>query len=412
MNKTKSKSLVLALLIACSVETTTSSIEPISNTTIEPISNTTTTTELNMDLALQNFQLAWEKNLKEPITLSINEKQLTANLFYYWKWKGDKWTPENQNFYELKVNGVSCYRIWSGMGSAWLDEVHPVQDNYPNRNETMKAGVYGVPVRPIGYWAVERYMCEEDSIYGTVSSLFGAPFYYQDTWWIYQGWIYQELRDWDIVDCKSPCSYGNSALATRVAIDLDDEIYSAYIPNPTEVEIEKYDKGWEEQLETFPVLTKEEFDKSFEFYLTYRLGRGNYPFAELKITVDNENYICDRKSRGMVIPAFANEQHPIYLYLLEAGDNEEVDESIIDEVSEYPIDEYFHTLSYNCGVGDPYDSEDRLGLYGPLFFQDNQWWGFEIYEDDYWEKSGKRRLHAFMKYFVKRVSLGSTLYDE
>ena len=71
LNKTKSKSLVLALLIACSVETTTSSIEP--------ISNTTTTTELNMDLALQNFQLAWEKTLKEPIVLSDYEKDMTAD---------------------------------------------------------------------------------------------------------------------------------------------------------------------------------------------------------------------------------------------------------------------------------------------------------------------------------------------
>ena len=38
--------------------------------------------------------------------------------------------------------------------------------------------------------------------------------------------------------------------------------------------------------------------------------------------------------------------------------------------------------------------------------------GFEIYEDDYWEKSGKCDCMHFMKYFVKRVSLGSTLYDE
>ena len=110
----------------------------------------------------------------------------------------------------------------------------------------------------------------------------------------------------------------------------------------------------------------------------------------------------------MVISAFANEQHPIYLYLLEAGGNEEVDESIIDEIDKYRL-----RLDYNCGVGDVVGyTADGLGLYGPLFFQDNQWWGFEIYEDDYWEKSGKRRLHAFMKYFVKRVSLGSTLYDE
>ena len=96
------------------------------------------------------------------------------------------------------------------MGSAWLDEAHPIQDNYSK-----------------GYWSVERYTCEEDSIYGMGPSLFGAPFYYQDTWWIYQKFEF----NWNMVDCKSPCGYGNNAFATRVAIDLDDEIYSVVLPS-------------------------------------------------------------------------------------------------------------------------------------------------------------------------------------
>ena len=391
----------LLIFVSCGGNELSEEATTVPETTTTPIPEATTTT-LSKDVAFQNFKIAWEKNLKEPITLSLYEQQVAANFLYYWKWKGDKWTPENENFYELKVNGVSCYRIWNAMGSAWLDEVHPVgtEESYSK-----------------GYTAVERYMCEKDSIFEAAASLFGAPFFYKDAWWIYQD--NQYARDlWDEIDCESPCASYVQNLATRVQIDLDDEIYSAYIPNPTEVEIEKYDKGWEEQLETFPVLTKEEFDKSLEFFLTYQLGRGNYPYAELKITVDNKNYICDRKSRGMVIPAFANEQHPFYLYLLEAGGNEEVDESIIGERDSVIIqgESYYRlyslVLDYNCGVGDPYDSEDRLGLYGPLFFQDNQWWGFESYEDDYWEKSGKCDCMHFMKYFVKRVSLGSTLYDE
>ena len=208
LNKTQSKSLILALFIACSLETT-SNVPETTTSSIEPISNTTTS-EVNEDLALQNFQLAWEETLNEPITLSDFEKELTAYLFELWKWKGDKSTPEKENFYELKINGLSCYRIWNAMGSAWLDEVHPIQDNYSK-----------------GYWAVERYTCEEDSIYGMGPSLFGAPFYYQDTWWIYQKFEF----NWNMVDCKSPCGYGNNAFATRVAIDLDDEIYSVVLPS-------------------------------------------------------------------------------------------------------------------------------------------------------------------------------------
>ena len=145
LNKTQSKSLILALFIACSLETT-STVPETTTSSIEPISNTTTS-EVNEDLALQNFQLAWEETLNEPIILSDFEKELTAYLFELWKWKGDKSTPEKENFYELKINGLSCYRIWNAMGSAWLDEVHPIQDNYSKGN-----------------WAVERYTCEEDSI--------------------------------------------------------------------------------------------------------------------------------------------------------------------------------------------------------------------------------------------------------
>jgi len=208
LNKTQSKSLILALFIACSLETT-SNVPETTTSSIEPISNTTTS-EVNEDLALQNFQLAWEETLNEAIILSDFEKELTAYLFELWKWKGDKWTPEKENFYELKINGLSCYRIWNAMGSAWLDEVHPIQDNYSK-----------------GYWAVERYTCEEDSIYGMGPSLFGAPFYYQDTWWIYQKFEF----NWNMVDCKNPCGYGNNAFATRVAIDLDDEIYSVVLPS-------------------------------------------------------------------------------------------------------------------------------------------------------------------------------------
>ena len=358
-------SLVYLFLISCSAETTgtvpettTSSIEPISNTTIS---------EVNEDLALQNFQLAWEETLNEPITLSDFEKELTAYLFELWKWKGDKWTPEKENFYELKINGLSCYRIWNAMGSAWLDEAHPIQDNYSK-----------------GYWAVERYTCEEDSIYGMGPSLFGAPFYYQDTWWIYQKFEF----NWNMVDCKNPCGYGNNAFATRVAIDLDDEIYSVVLPR--KMTLEEYEKGWIEKLETYPVLTKDEFDKSIEFFLSYQ--------PELGIIVDSNNYVCERRTTGTIITAYVNELHPLHLYISETGYNENVDE--------IKIYEHIVTGDYNCSLE---NSEEGLFLWGPLFFQDNQWWGFIEYEDDYWEQSGEPDV--LIQSFAKRISLGVSIND-
>ena len=77
------------------------------------INNTTTTSTTIYDwevhyLRLDNFKKAWEKTLKEPITLTKEEMDLTDYLYSLWIWKGDKWTPENENFYEIKVNGQIC----------------------------------------------------------------------------------------------------------------------------------------------------------------------------------------------------------------------------------------------------------------------------------------------------------------
>tara|TARA_B100001094_G_C17691597_1_gene558278 strand:- start:148 stop:630 length:483 start_codon:yes stop_codon:yes gene_type:complete len=158
---------------------------------------------------LDNFEAAWEKSLKDPITLSEEEKELTEYLYSIWTWKGDKWTPENENFYELKVNGQICRRIWNSMGYAWLDEIHPVENMFTD-----------------GYVVTERYMCDSNLDFEK-NSLFGAPFYYQDTWWIYQTYEFT----WDQVDCKNPCAKSVQYHGTRVPIDLDDDIYKTTFPD-------------------------------------------------------------------------------------------------------------------------------------------------------------------------------------
>ena len=88
-------------------------------TTTQKIINSTTTTSTTIYdweahyLRLDNFKKAWEKTLKEPITLTKEEMDLTDYFYSLWIWKGDKWTPENENFYEIKVNGQICKRIWN-----------------------------------------------------------------------------------------------------------------------------------------------------------------------------------------------------------------------------------------------------------------------------------------------------------
>ena len=160
--------------------------------------------------------------------------------------------------------------------------------------------------------------------------------------------------------------------------------------------LEEYNEGWIEKLEIYPVLTKDEFDKSIEFLESYQVLKENFPFTELGIIVDSNNYVCERKTTGTIISAYANERHPLSLYISETGDNE--------NVGELTIYEYILTGDYNCSLE---NSEEGFFLWGPLFFQDNQWWGFIEYEDDYWEQSGEPDV--LIRSFVKRVSLGSSI---
>lgn len=203
------KLIFIVIFISCtSNQANIENVETVSTTTQKIVNNTTTTSTTIYDweehyLALDNFEKAWEKSLKDPITLSEEEKELTEYLYSIWTWKGDKWTPENENFYELKVNGQICRRIWNTMGYAWLDEIHPVENMFTD-----------------GYVVDERYMCDSNLDFEK-NSLFGAPFYYQNKWWIYQTYEFT----WDQVDCKNPCAKSVQYHGTRVSIDLDDEIY-------------------------------------------------------------------------------------------------------------------------------------------------------------------------------------------
>ena len=160
--------------------------------------------------------------------------------------------------------------------------------------------------------------------------------------------------------------------------------------------VEEYNEGWIEMLETFPVLTKDEFDKSIEFFLSYEILTKNFPFSTLEINVDDNNYVCERRNTGTIINAYANERHPISVYISETGDNE--------NVGQLTIYEYIVSGDYNCSLE---NSEEGLFLWGPLFFQNNQWWGFVEYEDDYWKQSGEPDV--LIRSFAKRVSLGSSI---
>ena len=57
----------------------------------------------------------------------------------------------------------------------------------------------------------------------------------------------------------------------------------------TGLTLEAYEKGWKEKFEIFPILTKNEFDKSIDFFQSYQVSSENFPFLELEIIVDKNN---------------------------------------------------------------------------------------------------------------------------
>ena len=150
--------------------------------------------------------------------------------------------------------------------------------------------------------------------------------------------------------------------------------------------LEEYRQGWEKELVDYPKLTEEEYNKSREF-----LDHKNVWNVYMKI--EGKDYECDIKNRGMTIDIFANENHPIDLY------------------ENNVVQSYMINADYICSE---VNGDDRMYLYGPIFYQDNQWWGFIEYEEDYYEDQDRPpgELYAFMTRFSKRTSLGDSLLED
>ena len=168
--------------------------------------------------------------------------------------------------------------------------------------------------------------------------------------------------------------------------------------------IEEYKQSWVSNLVSTPTLIEDEYLVTlslYEDYETYGWNRG-YDFNakiigqslynksinnnEFIISDDNTEFVCSNKSSGTAISAFANENHPLY-----------------------KDDDYGYAVSvdYTCTQNE----KDYLWLFGPIFYQDNQWWGFVFYEEDFYEnykrKNPDLEVYAFQTKFVKRVSLGN-----
>ena len=154
--------------------------------------------------------------------------------------------------------------------------------------------------------------------------------------------------------------------------------------------LNEYREGWISQLLSYPLLTEEEYK------ISINLLESIEPGSTINLKIKGKDYSCVDKDSGMVINRFANEVHPIDLY--EEGKKE----ALIS--LGYAVSLDYHCKGLTDGSGFP--------LYGPLFFQDNQWWGFQESDNDYWRNYEKDiGILAFMTKFAERISLAGSLVD-
>ncbi|MAJ17781.1 MAG: hypothetical protein CL497_00895 [Actinobacteria bacterium] len=185
------------------------------------------------------------------------------------------------------------------------------------------------------------------------------------------------LLFWEIKDLN--CLFINGAPTVYEPQEKSVLCETNYLDTAKQVEA-KYRRGWEDRLVSYPELTQEEITESL------LLDEKKFD-GDLNITVAEVGYICELKTSGTELTAFANENHPL--------------------ISDNEFYRYQINVDYNCS-----SNEEGFVLYGPLFYQDNQWWGFVEYKDDYYEQHDIKYLYAFMAKYVKRVSLGENIFLE
>ena len=187
--------------------------------------DTTTVQDTTTTTVLKDFYEMWEKSLKEGISLSSYEIEITENFYGLWSSKYPPFRIKEESFYEIKVAGRSCFRIYWNQGQeAFLDEIHPMAEF----NEFATQVVNNQPF----YSAGATYDCETsdldvDNDYYFALHLYGIPFYYEESWWIYQS---VPLSSVELHNSRVGTNRPFWDYATRVKIDTNDEFDN--ITNP------------------------------------------------------------------------------------------------------------------------------------------------------------------------------------
>lgn len=149
---------------------------------------------------------------KEDIVLTQNEFEKTSRVLEKWQW-GDKYTPEDENFRIISIDGYECVKVWTSMPRALLNSTHPLEQYvgsdfiYDSQN-------------------FSTYNCMKNLDLNNFDGefyLYGQPFFYDDKWWLYKP--FEPRRRLIAFVCSDECFTSWQDFAKPEPILKSDPIY-------------------------------------------------------------------------------------------------------------------------------------------------------------------------------------------
>ena len=149
-----------------------------------------------------------EKN----IVLSQSEFEKTTRVLEKWQW-GDKYTPDDENFRIISIDGYECVKVWTSQPRALLNSTHPLEQFISSKFIYERQNF-------------STYSCMKnldlDNFDGEFY-LYGQPFFYDDSWWLYKPFEPRIKLIWFV--CDGGCSTHWQAFAKPEPILKSDPIY-------------------------------------------------------------------------------------------------------------------------------------------------------------------------------------------
>tara|TARA_Y100000992_G_scaffold165473_1_gene111137 strand:+ start:946 stop:1527 length:582 start_codon:yes stop_codon:yes gene_type:complete len=149
----------------------------------------------------------------QDIFISVDEYKKTLRLLEKWEW-GDKFTPEDEKFRIISIEGYECVKIWSSQPTALLNSTHPLKE-FSDENSLVYSSQN-----------FSTYNCMENlNLYNFDGEfyLYGQPFFYDERWWLYKP--FEPSKKLISFVCSSDCGTHWQAFAKPEPILKSDPIY-------------------------------------------------------------------------------------------------------------------------------------------------------------------------------------------